>query len=108
MTSPSPFSDSGIIRFVRHQRELRGWNLTHLAKQANLTQAEVSRLESGVRKPTMRVCLGLAEAFADSDKPEYGMDNLERFEDWVTMLVILGQRARTASRRMREAAQADA
>ena len=94
--------DTGFMRFVRQHRESRHWSIAELARRAGLTQPEVSRVESGARKPTLRLVRGIAEAF--SSAPLVGAGEPQGYPSWVALLVDLGERSRVeirASRRQR-------
>ena len=88
--------ESAFIRFVRTNRLDRQWSIAELARRAALTQPEVSRLESGVRLPTLRHVKGLSEAFFAAPVSTEGQP--QRYADWVTLLVDLGERSRIAAR----------
>lgn len=83
---------SGFITYVKRHRQVRSWNLAELARRAGLSQPEVSRLESGVRMPTMRHVKGLAEAFSGAPTGQVGEPR--RYEDWLAMLVDYAERSR--------------
>ena len=91
--------DTGFMRFVRQHRESRHWSIAELARRAGLTQPEVSRVESGARKPTLRLVRGLAEAF--SGAPLIGGSEPQGYEKWVALLVDLGERSRVEFRKSR-------
>jgi len=88
--------ESAFARFMRKSRESRLWTLADLSRAAGLSQSEVSRIESGIRLPTMRHVKGLAEAFSSS--PKKGKNEPIRYESWVAHLVDLGERARIDAR----------
>ena len=49
---------------LRHLREQRGWRQEDLAVRAGITQAQISRLESGEQiDPRMTTLVGLDDAF---------------------------------------------
>jgi len=77
-------------------RDTRNWSQADLARESGLTQAEVSRVESGQRLPTMRIVKGLSEAFASSTKK--GFNEPVRYESWIAYLVDLGERVRIDAR----------
>jgi len=89
-------SDNGFIRFMRHNRTSRQWSLAELARRASLSQPEVCRLESGVRLPTMRHVKGMSEAFFAAPVKIEGQP--QRYEEWITTLLELGELARIAAR----------
>ncbi len=90
---------NGFTRFISHHRRLRHWTIAELAHRANLTQPEVSRVESGLRNPTLRLVRGLAEAF--SKKPTNRQGEPETYESWLSILVDLGESARIETRKNR-------
>ena len=67
-----------------------------MARESGLTQAEISRVESGQRLPTMRIVKGLSEAFASSTAKAF--NEPVRYEAWVAFLVDLGERVRIDAR----------
>ena len=67
-----------------------------MARESGLTQAEISRVESGQRLPTMRIVKGLSEAFSSSTKTTF--NEPVRYEAWVAYLVDLGERVRIDAR----------
>ena len=81
---------------VTKYRDSRNWSQADLARESGLTQAEVSRVESGQRLPTMRIVKGLSEAFASSTKKSF--NEPVRYEAWVAYLVELGERVRIDAR----------
>jgi transcriptional regulator with XRE-family HTH domain len=85
---------SEFIKFVKKQRTERKWSLAEMARWAQLTQPEVSRVESGARLPTLRHVKGLAEAFHATQHE----DSSWGYPDWVARLVDLGERARIDAR----------
>lgn len=93
---------NGFTRFVSHHRRLRHWTIAELAHRARLTQPEVSRVESGSRNPTLRLVRGLAEAF--SKKPTHRPGEPETYENWLSVLVDLGESARIETRKSKREA----
>lgn len=91
-----PKTESAFIRFMRSNREHRHWSLAELARRSALTQPEVCRLESGVRLPTLRHVKGLSEAFYSAPVTKEGQPR--RYEEWITTMVELGERARIDAR----------
>lgn len=89
-------TESAFIRFMRSNRESRKWTIAELARRSALTQSEVSRLESGARLPTLRHVKGLSEAFHAAPVKVDGQP--KRFEEWITVLVEMGERARIDAR----------
>ncbi len=87
-------TQSDFIMFVRQHRTGRKWSLAELARCANLTQPEVSRLESGIRLPTLRHVKGIAEAFHATQKGELSWG----YPDWLAKLVDLAEQARKDAR----------
>lgn len=83
--------ESGFSQFVREHRKNRNWSLAELARRADLTQPEVSRLETGARTPTLRHVRGLAEAFSSSTATH---NEPETYGEWISVLVDLGQSSR--------------
>ena len=56
---------------IAKYRDARNWSQADLARESGLTQAEISRIESGQRLPTMRIVKGLSEAFSSSTKKTF-------------------------------------
>ena len=81
---------------VAKYRDARNWSQADLARESGLTQAEISRVESGQRLPTMRIVKGLSEAFSASTKKTF--NEPIRYEAWVAYLVDLGERVRMDAR----------
>lgn len=81
---------------ISKYRDARNWSQADLARQSGLTQAEISRVESGQRLPTMRIVKGLSEAFSSSTKKTF--NEPIRYESWVAYLVDLGERVRMDAR----------
>jgi|TARA_Y100000004_G_C8808332_1_gene366473 transcriptional regulator with XRE-family HTH domain len=81
---------------IAKYRDARNWSQADLARESGLTQAEISRIESGLRLPTMRIVKGLSEAFASSTKKSF--NEPVRYESWVAYLVDLGERVRVNAR----------
>jgi transcriptional regulator with XRE-family HTH domain len=92
-------SNTGFMRFVRQHRLSRTWSIAELARRAGLTQPEVSRVESGARKPTLRLVRGLAEAFSSAPIGDIGEPR--GYDAWISILVDLGERARVELREAR-------
>ena len=74
-------------RKMQKARDKRNWTQADLARQSGLTQAEISRVESGSR---------LSEAFSVSSKQQFNEPS--RYEFWVATLVDLGERVRSEAR----------
>ncbi len=91
---------SRFSRFVLHHRRQMSWSLAELSRRADLTQPEISRLETGKRTPTLRHVQGLAKAFSSTEKEYEG--KLQTYPDWVATLVDLGEAARTEARGKKE------
>jgi|1_EtaG_2_1085319.scaffolds.fasta_scaffold01098_10 transcriptional regulator with XRE-family HTH domain len=87
---------TAFSRLIRMSRESRSWSVAELARRAGLTQPEVSRVESGARKPTLRHVKGLAEAFAAA--PSGKATEPQKYADWLVQLVDTGERARISER----------
>jgi|TARA_R100000149_G_scaffold45625_1_gene18284 transcriptional regulator with XRE-family HTH domain len=81
---------------IAKYRDSRNWSQADLARESGLTQAEISRIESGQRLPTMRIVKGLAEAFSSSTKKSF--NEPVRYDAWVAFLVDLGERVRINAR----------
>lgn len=92
---------NGFIRFVKMHRASRSWTVAELARRSGLTQPEVSRIESGKRKPTIRIVRGLAEAFSGAPTTRSGEP--ATYEAWLSILVDLGERARVQDRESKRA-----
>lgn len=82
---------SAFSQFVREHRKNRNWSLAELARRSDLTQPEVSRLETGTRTPTLRHVRGLAVAFSASTTLYEEPTN---YGEWISELVDLGQSSR--------------
>ena len=83
---------SAFSSLVKAGRKSRNWSVAELARRASLTQPEVSRVESGNRKPTLRHVRGIAVAFAGApSKKEWSP---QTYAEWLVILVDLGERAR--------------
>tara|TARA_R110000787_G_scaffold35112_1_gene90429 strand:+ start:118 stop:414 length:297 start_codon:yes stop_codon:yes gene_type:complete len=91
-----PSTVSAFVRFVKDSRGRRAWNIAELARRAGLTQPELSRVESGQRKPTLRHVKGLSEAF--STYPVEGSLEPEGSAKWWQRLGNLAEQARTDAR----------
>ena len=87
---------SRFSRFVLHHRRQLAWSIAELARRAELTQPEISRLETGKRTPTLRHVKGLAKAFSSTEKQYEG--KLQTYAEWAAALVDLGEAARTEAR----------
>ena len=61
-----------------------------LARRAAMTQAEVNRIESGKRMPTLRHVKCLASAFSESPMD----DEPETYQGWLAILVEVGESSR--------------
>ena len=72
---------------------VRNWPISELARRAKITQPEMSRVVSGVRTPSLRHIVGIAEAFSSS-VPRETDGPLVEFEMWAGKLVRLGYDAR--------------
>jgi transcriptional regulator with XRE-family HTH domain len=81
---------------IAKYRDSRNWSQADLARESGLTQAEISRIESGQRLPTMRIVKGLSEAFSASTRKTF--NEPVRYEAWVAYLVDLGERVRVNAR----------
>ena len=93
---PSAFSN-----VIERHRRYRGWSIAELARRAELTQPEVSRLVNDVRTPTLRHVQGLAEALSATTRKQ--PEGPTSYDEWVALLVDLGQEARRAVREARRA-----
>ena len=85
-----------FAKVITKYRDSRNWSQADLARESGLTQAEVSRVESGQRLPTMRIVKGLSEAFSSTTKGNF--NEPVRYESWVAYLVDLGERVRIDAR----------
>jgi transcriptional regulator with XRE-family HTH domain len=92
----SAINSNQFSQQVSKFRSTRNWSQADLARESGLTQAEISRIESGQRLPTMRIVKGLSEAFAASEKR--GFNEPVRYESWIAFLVDLGERVRIGAR----------
>ncbi len=90
---------SDFADFVRQHREARCWSRSELARRSGLTQAEISRLESAKRMPTLRHVRYLASVFSktrqDGDPKSYA--------NWVAQMVNIGDDVRREVRAARRA-----
>ena len=87
---------SRFSRLVLHHRKQMAWSIAELSRRSNLTQPEISRLETGKRTPTLRHVKGLAEAFSSTEKVYEGKP--ESYDSWIASLVDLGEAARIEAR----------
>ncbi len=85
--------NSSFSRFVKHHRAIRNWTQNEMARRSSLSCSEISRLESDSRTPTLRHVKGLAEALA-SDQERRAGQSPKPYEDWLVLLVDLGEQAR--------------
>lgn len=92
---------SGFSNVIERHRKYRGWSIAELARRSNLAQPEVSRLVNDVRTPTLRHVQGLAEALSATTKKQ--PEGPESYDEWVALLVDLGQEARRSARAARKA-----
>ena len=51
---------SQVIRLLREERERRGLSMSVLAKAAGLSQSAISRIENGLRNPSLDTLLHIA------------------------------------------------
>tara|TARA_R100000664_G_scaffold33211_1_gene49772 strand:+ start:1576 stop:1884 length:309 start_codon:yes stop_codon:yes gene_type:complete len=91
-----PESTNQFSKSIAKYRDARNWSQADLARESGLTQAEISRIESGQRLPTMRIVKGLSEAFSASTVKTF--NEPVRYESWVAYLVDLGERVRIDAR----------
>ncbi len=84
---------SAFSRFIKTHRSLRHWTQQELSNRSGLSCSEISRLESGMRTPTLRHVKGIAEALASDNKRRAGNDP-KPYEAWLSLLVDLGEKAR--------------
>ena len=89
-------STNQFSKTVAKYRDSRNWSQADLARESGLTQAEISRVESGQRLPTMRIVKGLSEAFSASTTKSF--NEPVRYDAWVAYLVDLGERVRIDAR----------
>ena len=82
-----------FCEFVRFHMGERNWPISELARRAKITQPEMSRVVSGIRTPSLRHIVGIAEAFSAST-PRETDGPLVEFEMWAGRLVRLGYDAR--------------
>ena len=55
--------NASIARRIRLERDIRGWSLAALSKQAGVSKAAISKIERGETSPTAAVLMKLAGAF---------------------------------------------
>ena len=84
--------ESAFSKLIKASRQRRNWSVAELARRASLTQPEVSRVESGNRKPTLRHVRGLALAFSSAASSKTQPN--QSYAEWLMILVDLGERAR--------------
>ena len=60
---PTRISREPIGDRIRQLREKRGWSLTELAEQANVSRSYISQIESGKSTPTQEKILQFSEDF---------------------------------------------
>jgi len=92
----STVSANQFSKTISKYRDTRNWSQADLARESGLTQAEISRVESGQRLPTMRIVKGLSEAFSSSTVKSF--NEPVRYEAWIAYLVDLGERVRIDAR----------
>lgn len=51
---------------IFHGREKRGWSQGELGRRAGTTQAQISKYETGMATPTVRVLRRIADAFGST------------------------------------------
>jgi len=78
---------------LRNQRAKRQWTLAEIARRSSTTQPEISRVERGLRLPTLRHVYGLAVAFSKS--PTTDSEDPTGFKDWLALLAELAVEARS-------------
>lgn len=83
---------SRFSRFIAHHRQGFNWSISELARRSELTAPEISRLEAGVRTPTLRHVKGIAQAFSS-------VNGETSYNEWVGQLVDLGEAARKDARK---------
>ncbi|WP_081622593.1 helix-turn-helix domain-containing protein [Jongsikchunia kroppenstedtii] len=66
MPEPEHRDDSWIGRRVGEHRRERNWTLTTLADKVRLSTTQLSRIESGVRQPSLGTLIEIAQAFGVS------------------------------------------
>ena len=62
-SQPSQFNLTQLGTRLRSLRTQRGWTLGDLAQRANLSEAYLSRIESGDRQPSLAVLFDLARTY---------------------------------------------
>jgi transcriptional regulator with XRE-family HTH domain len=83
---------SEFSKLLRKQRAKRSWTLAEIARRSSTTQPEISRVERGLRLPTLRHVYGLAVAF--SSNPSSDSEDPTGFKDWLALLTELAVEAR--------------
>ena len=83
---------SEFSKLLRKQRAKRNWTLAEIARRSSTTQPEISRVERGLRLPTLRHVYGLAVAF--SANPSSDAEDPTGFKDWLALLAELAVEAR--------------
>lgn len=74
---------SEFADLVKKHREARHWSRSELARRSGLTQAEISRLESSKRMPTIRHVRYLAQVFAKTRQ----QGDPKSYATWVALMV---------------------
>lgn len=52
-----------LAQSIRQERETRGWSLTQLADQSNVSRSMIHKIETGVSSPTAEILVRIAAAF---------------------------------------------
>lgn len=81
-----------FTEYVTHHRRLRRWNYAEISRRCDLSGPEISRAETGERKPTLRIVCEFSRAFSSKS---HAKDDCQSYADWLVLLAALGERART-------------
>jgi transcriptional regulator with XRE-family HTH domain len=76
-TDSGPEEDLVLAPRLRERRRAAGWTLEAAAHRAGLSPAHLSRLESGLRQPSLPVLLGLARMYGTTVSDLLGETPLE-------------------------------
>ena len=56
-------AETRLARFIRQEREARGWSIADLAERSGVSRASISKIERGEASPTAVILVRIAGAF---------------------------------------------